>query len=399
MQDDVEGALGAWNHVGEPQIDLIRVEGLDRTRFASVQGLLALQPSSALTAPALRRAGRRLAMLPAASATRVGYRPLPGGRAEIDAAIVERSSHPTRMDVAWGVAHAATAREVLVDVVTPAAGGTRWIGSWRWWDERPRAGVSLLAPAAFGRAALWRLDAFGERQAYSIAPDGEPQITREDRRRLALRVADWAGPDTRVEAGVGIERWNRARSFVTVSGSIEHRLAGDRAAARAHGEAWPARDAGFATAGFGVSWRSATASMPVLLMARAGLDRASARAPLGLWPGADVGHARDVLLRAHPLLNQGVIDGGVFGRTLAHGGVEVQARAFERAPGAVRIAVFADLARAWHGLGTQANAGLHADIGIGLRLKIAGDSRLLRIDAAHGLRDGRRAISAGIEVF
>jgi hypothetical protein len=44
MQDDVDGALRAWNRIGEPQIDLVRVEGLDRTRYATIEDLLSLAP-------------------------------------------------------------------------------------------------------------------------------------------------------------------------------------------------------------------------------------------------------------------------------------------------------------------------------------------------------------------
>jgi hypothetical protein len=34
-------------------------------------------------------------------------------------------------------------------------------------------------------------------------------------------------------------------------------------------------------------------------------------------------------------------------------------------------------------------------VGFGLRLRVAGEAKTLRIDVAHGLRDGRNAISAG----
>ena len=100
--DDLEGALQAWNRIGEPQIDLVRVEGLDRTYQAVVRDLLSLSPRTELTVAGLQRARRRLALLPAASATRVGYRPVPGGLAEIEAAVVERPRFPGRMGARRG---------------------------------------------------------------------------------------------------------------------------------------------------------------------------------------------------------------------------------------------------------------------------------------------------------
>ena len=56
----------------------------------------------------------------------------------------------------------------------------------------------------------------------------------------------------------------------------------------------------------------------------AGLAATSAAAPFDLWPGAGTGHVRTPLLRAHPLLDAGVVSGPVFGRRLAHGTVEYQ---------------------------------------------------------------------------
>jgi hypothetical protein len=405
MQDDVEGALRAWNRIGEPQIDLVRVEGLDRTRYATIEDLLSLAPRTELTVRGLQRARRRLAMLPMASATRVDYRPVPGGLAQVDAAIVERPQFPDRVSLIAIAAHALTEREVLFDGIVPASSGVRWIGRWRWWEARPALGLSLLAPVAFGRSGLWRLDGFWEHQSYAIGYTDREHIVREDRRRLALSYTDWMAADMRVALGAALDRWDGSRAYAAVFGSVEHRLAKDRLAALVHGAIWPAlgRTASFGAGGFGLAWRSTSASTlmhPVLLTARAGLDRASSHAPFGIWPGADVGHARDVLLRAHPLLTNGVVDvdGGVFGRTLAHGGMELQAKTFTRPAGGARLALFTDIARASRGLAPIAASRTQIDVGVGLRLRMAGDARALRIDVAHGLRDGRTAISVGLQL-
>ena len=51
-----------------------------------------------------------------------------------------------------------------------------------------------------------------------------------------------------------------------------------------------------------------------------GFERVSDAAPLALWPGAGEGQVRAPLLRAHPLLSDGVVDltaSSAFGRTLA----------------------------------------------------------------------------------
>ena len=58
----------------------------------------------------------------------------------------------------------------------------------------------------------------------------------------------------------------------------------------------------------------------------AGLDVASRHAPLALWPGAGEGLARGALLRAHPLLSGGIVDGEAFGRSLHHVSMELERR-------------------------------------------------------------------------
>jgi hypothetical protein len=122
---------------------------------------------------------------------------------------------------------------------------------------------------------------------------------------------------------------------------------------------------------------------------------ASATAPASLWPGADTGHARDVLLRAHPLLDDGVIEDGVFGRRVGFGSVEAQRWLAPVAQGFVRVApaMFLDVARASRGL-PSSDTRTHYDVGAGLRISLLG-AGVLRVDVAHGLRDGATALSVG----
>jgi hypothetical protein len=104
-----------------------------------------------------------------------------------------------------------------------------------------------------------------------------------------------------------------------------------------------------------------------------------------------------VLLRAHPLLDDGIVGGESFGRQLWHGGVEAR-RWVQLSGKPVRLApaLFVDAARASHGLEAidSVDGRWQFDAGAGIRLAVPG-SGVLRIDVAHGLRDGRNAFSVG----
>jgi hypothetical protein len=106
---------------------------------------------------------------------------------------------------------------------------------------------------------------------------------------------------------------------------------------------------------------------------------------------------RAPLLRAHPLVTDGVLDlaeSSAFGRTLGFGSVEAQ-RWFER-PSLVRlgVAAFADIARASR-QETGGRTPALVDVGAGLRIRIPGTPGVLRADVAHGLRDGANALTFG----
>src|SRR4051794_33339213 len=82
-------------------------------------------------------------------------------------------------------------------------------------------------------------------------------------------------------------------------------------------------------------------------LARAEDSLAASNAPLALWPGAGTGQGRDALLRAHPLIDDGIIGNAVFGRHLMSGGVEGRRwRQLSRKPVRFAPALFLDVARA-----------------------------------------------------
>ena len=128
-----------------------------------------------------------------------------------------------------------------------------------------------------------------------------------------------------------------------------------------------------------------------------GFERVSDAAPLTLWPGAGEGQVGPALLRAHPLLSDGVVDttgSAAFGRTLTFGSAEVQ-RWLEPLP-LVRLGIagFTDVARA----SRQTVGGRNADASRCRSRSAHQDSRdagMLRADVAHGIRDGANALTVG----
>ena len=130
------------------------------------------------------------------------------------------------------------------------------------------------------------------------------------------------------------------------------------------------------------------------LLARAGAAAVTDAAPPALWPGAGTGHARDTLLRAHPLLDDGVMTGPAFGRRLVHAGLELERWLDRESPVRVAIAGFADMARATHRLTATAGAPGQMDVGVGIRIRLPA-AGTLRADVGRGLRDGATAVSVG----
>jgi outer membrane translocation and assembly module TamA len=97
------------------------------------------------------------------------------------------------------------------------------------------------------------------------------------------------------------------------------------------------------------------------------------------------------LLRAHPLFDDDVITGPLFGRDVTTTSAEYWQPVMERFGQRLFVAAFVDAARA--SLGQSSQSRLYVDAGVGLRIATLGGT--VRADAAMGLRGGGLTWSAG----
>src|SRR6185436_10862924 len=183
------------------------------------------------------------------------------------------------------------------------------------------------------------------------------------------------------------------RHALSLGGTVEARLASEHAVIGAEGAAWVGQLRTWSAA-FRSEWRSNTRNEGSVWLVRGQDTVVASDAPLALWPGAGRGQGRDGLLRAHPLIDDGVIGYGTFGRHVIDGGAEGRRwMQLSRKPLKFAPAVFVDVARAYHALDPGSER-WQTDVGAGLRVAIPG-SGVLRVDVAHGLVDGRTAFSMG----
>jgi hypothetical protein len=381
-------ALAAWNALGEPRVDLVDIQGLAHTRYMVVANAIGVEPRELLTPGALRLAQKRVRDLPAVSTARVTFHPVENGRAQVDATVVERPRAPQGYPawIALGLGGAANS-EIAASFANVSGGGDAVDVAWRWWEHRPRVGASYSAP---GPGGVWTIEAFRETQTFGASAPFE-----ETRTGVGAALGNWLTPRIRIAGGAALDRWDGIGRTVSGTARLQFWPVLDRLRLETGIRVWRGSPERFTTADAQAVWRSSAAPAGTVWIAGGGYQLASSTAPASLWPGADTGHARGVLLRAHPLLDDGIIEGGVFGRRIAHASLEVQRWIQPPRLRLLRIApaAFVDLARARRGLSTS-DTRLHYDAGAGIRIALLGFG-VLRADVAHGLRDGRTAFSVG----
>jgi hypothetical protein len=397
MLGDQVGALRAWNRLNRPTLDRVRISGLRHTRYEAINAALGLTPGALLTADAFEHARRRLDELPDRATARLDIRPDADGFAAVELVVVERAAIP-RGPLEWTAAgvSAAVDREVTVTLPGFTGQGETWTASWRWWRNRPRAELGFAAPRFGGLPGIWRVNASWEAETYSFA--GSSIAVREARTHGELSVGDWLTSRWRYAVRGGADEWTGGRRALFTGGALEYRFARDRVSLRADADTWfaNAQMPNFSSGTMRASWTSPLASSGWAMAVASGVQHVTSGAPLALWVGAGDGHERGELLRAHPMLDDGVINltsETMFGRTLTFGNAEAQRWIATRLPVRLGVATFVDVARvAERGFAGPAT---QVDIGGGLRIGLPGAGHALRIDVAHGVLDGANALTVG----
>lgn len=385
-------ALDAWNRSREPVLDLVQVRGLERTRYRSAVQSLDLTPGTMLTAATIGRAQLRLTEVPAFDAARIEYVPVGDGLAEVTAGVVEKPSFGSLspMGLAATAARAVSDREAAWTLSSLTKNGETITAAWRWWENRPQVSVDARIPVygvVFG--GILHIAGVIAEQPYDVSTtSSDTTVVREHRRSASVTLSDWSTRRLRWSAGGGVDRWKGRGVFGRVGGSIELRVDGSRGAVRIAADGWPASD-GFGRIAAGLGWRTTTSPAATGVVIAAGATHVRRRSPLDLWPGAGTGQARDELLRAHPLLDDGIVSGAAFGRQLLHATSELRFPFWSA--GMLRLggATFVDAARVWNGRSAGRTL---IDVGGGLRLHLSGEGTL-RVDFARGATDGARAVS------
>lgn len=387
---DLPGALEAWTPLGEPRVDALSVSGAGRMTHPGVIDASGLATRQLLTANRLRLAERRVAGIPSVARARVTFEPVDGGLADVDIAVTERGVVP-RGWLPLGVlgGRVVISDEIRMETAGALGQGERVSGMWRWRRERPRVALGAAFPSPRALPGVIGFDALWERQTYGL----DSGAWREDRRRLVLRVSDWATHRLHWHVSAGRDRIG-ATPYAAIGAGAEFRMAGDRGALVGLVEHWrPSAPARPFSAFTGLSsWRTATAAHQRGLTVTTIVESVTGAAPLATWPGAGSG-GRGRLLRAHPLIQDDVVRGAVFGRHLSATTAEWRQPVVAVMGQTIAVAAFLDGARAWQRAAGAGASRWYVDGGIGLRVATAGGT--VRADVARSLRGPGLTWSAG----
>jgi hypothetical protein len=390
---DLTGALDLWNVIGEPRIAQIRVHDATRTNVGVLMHLVGLTTGDLLTADQYARAGRRLVEFPAGTAT-LAYAPDGLGQVDVDITLEEATLAPTGL---YGFGAVAAEALFLKNVIVPFANvlhqGDAWTASYRWPDLWRLYGLDVALPSPASAPGISDVQTSWERQTYGPSPTDPLALFTEDHTKVGLALDDWLHGVVRWRAGASFDRWNE-RPHLGLTGSLDLRLAQDRVSIGTEDATWVANadESGFSRADAWLSLRSTREPKQTVWMAIVEASTTSVNAPLDLWSGAGSGLARPPLLRAHEEINDNVIDGAIFGRTLVHATVEYHHPMAEVRATTFGWAAFVDTARAWHRMDGSASP-WPVDAGVGVRWAAPGIGSTIRVDLARGLRDGGWALS------
>jgi hypothetical protein len=404
-------ALSVWNVMGQPLLQTVDVKGLIRTRYRVVRRELPAQEGAMLDRDAVAESRLRLQEL--GIFDRVTVRPVPrgDGKADLQVAVLERPllfSGP--IDAALAMA-AGILGDSRVRLRANNVGGlaASIVGQYRWQHNRPDLSLGMDWAQPLGLPANFHILAFRGRQLYALPVP----ITRRSRgldaglrRVLGARTIGQIGfktrdrtfsrPDPIAPPGriagleLGLERRlveTRQQRLGVVARVFEtwHGLGSDLSYDRTllvvdyRGDLEPvdAPPLERSTVAVQLRWGRGSGGLP--------LDEMFA-------PGGSLD--MDFPLRGHRQLRDGALGGTPMGRGLLLANVEWRHRVWSRGAFQLGIAPFTDVARVSDTASHDPHT-LMIDAGVGLRIALRGGA-VFRIDAGHGLLDGRNAVSAGL---
>lgn len=388
LQDDRRGALRAWNEAGEPRLDTLQINGLRRTRVPVAVRAAGVEPGDPVTPGSVLHVQRRLDSVPSISRARVEYVPRPQGVADIRAQVTERALFPRSMvSLAAVGAPAIFNRTINLPIAAPTGGGERFDVSWRYQEQRPRVALQFAAPAPWG--GVWGVNGAWERQPFEL-----PVFPAAERTSARVYWGDWVSPYLQIVARGGADRWVSRDSALATAGVVAlFSTAAERMRAQVELDSWFGDDP-FSRGHAVIRLTTSTAKRGWVALGEAGAGLMGDAASPDIWFGGDTSTSRDVPLRAHRVVADGLMTTTRIGRTVLHSSVEGQ-HWWTTKRGNIGAAAFLDLVSVDRRRirGRQRDA----DVGVGLRAGVPGSPGSIRIDIGRGLRDGAMRVSVGFE--
>ena len=403
-REPVRGAPADCARTDEPRRFNVTFNGLKRIRLAVVESVAHLDASEPVTRSEVERAARRIESIPGVSTARVVYLPSENGTAVVNVDMNERSRVP-RGFAGWATVggRGALSDEARVDIANLTSYGEVWSVGYRWSGPRERVMARLEVPVRHVPGIV-SIEGLIEHQTYRPAFAGvafagtrfEGENLVQRRRRIGVQVSDWATGWWRWMGGAAFDSIGE-RGYVGADAGVDVRGARDHVSLMVVTGFWSPMNEGdpFASAMTALAWRSSTEDTPISFYGDIGISAVSSHAPLAIWPGSHTSAERGGSLRAHPLRESDVIAGDVFGRRVMFASFTSEQLLKVMKFGRLSVAEFMDTGRAWQRLPGLPASPFHVDLGVGLRLAGSKAGGTVRIDIAHGMRDGRNHFSAG----
>ncbi len=385
----------AWNTIGRPTVDLLRIDGSHHIRFRALADGIDVQPGEVLTPSRLKLAQRRLSDIPALTTTKVTYAAVTGGVVEVRGVVTERPlTEPLGPVLVISAIRAAVRQSVTLSASTPLGRGEVWAVQWRWQPAEPRVALRVAIPTRIGIPAIVRFERSWDMYRFSGS------TAQEQRSSSSASLAGWLRPNYEQLLGARFERWTDVGNFAAISTSGAWHTANDQVLLLGEVEhAFPISAAkAYDRLTSRLVWTMPPDRWSNDWSMRLGADVTSANTPLGVSPIAGGNFSRDIPLRAHPIIVDNRLPSARIGRAIVHGGIAADRQLATLGRIALGAGVFVDGAQVRTAVSGAERNPLYVDAGAGLLVGLAGAKwTTLRFDVARGLvADQRWGVSVGI---